>query len=160
MILYLLRHAEAEPKPASRDSERKLTEAGKVQAARMGRFCKKYHLKPQLVLTSPFCRAVETMTPVLKKIGRPPFLEVAWLGSGMSPEVALEELQAYKALESVMLVGHEPDFSYLAATLLGMARAENLNISKASLTAIKLEKIVPGAGVLQLLIPVELANGK
>jgi hypothetical protein len=41
-----------------------------------------------------------------------------------------------------------------------MAHSENVNVPKASLTAIKVEKMAAGAGVLQFLIPVELANGK
>ncbi|MCF7729868.1 MAG: phosphohistidine phosphatase SixA [Chthoniobacterales bacterium] len=159
MILYLLRHAEAEPH-CNNDAERKLTVIGKTQALRVGKFCKKYNIKPDLVLTSPFCRAVETMHPVLEKIGMPPFLELAWIASGMIPEVAIEELQSYITLESVMLVGHEPDLSYLIAKLLGMAHSKNVNVPKASLTAIKVEKIAPGAGILQFLIPVEFVNGK
>jgi phosphohistidine phosphatase len=159
MILYLLRHAEAEPH-CNNDSARHLTVHGKSQAAQMGAFCQKFQIKPQVVLTSPLCRTVETMHPVLEKIEGPPFFELTWIASGMTPEVAIEELQSYIMLESVMLIGHEPDLSYLIAKLLGMAYSENVNVPKASLTAIKVEKMAAGAGVLQFLIPVELANGK
>ena len=159
MILYLLRHAEAEPH-CNNDSARHLTVHGKSQAAQMGAFCQKFQIKPQVVLTSPLCRTVETMHSVLEIIGKPPFLELAWIASGMTPEVAIEELQSYITLESVMLVGHEPDLSCLIATLLGISHSENVNVPKASLTAIKLKKMSPGAGVLQFLIPVELANRK
>jgi phosphohistidine phosphatase len=160
MILYLLRHAEAGLKTKHGDSERMLTAAGEKQAMRLGEFCQKHQIQPQLVLTSPYCRAVETMKAFFERSLISPFLEVRWLSSGMSPETALEELQVYKTLESVLLVGHEPDFSHLIATLLGMTDAKSVNIPKASLTAIELQKIVPGAGVLQFLIPVELADQK
>ncbi|MFZ4115157.1 MAG: phosphohistidine phosphatase SixA [Chthoniobacterales bacterium] len=160
MILYLLRHAEAGLKTKHGDSKRALTEVGKQQAMRMGAFFQKHQIQLELVLTSPFCRAVKTMEAFFETSLTVPFLEVPWMASGMSSETALKELQAYKKLESVMLVGHEPDFSHLIATMLGMTHAENVNVPKASLTAIQLEKIASGTGVLQFLIPVELVDEK
>ncbi len=137
------------------DSERHLTALGRSQATAMGAFCHKFQVKPQIILTSPFSRALETMHLVQQKIGLPPCLTLDWLSSGMSPEVAIEGLAAYSKFESVMLVGHEPDLSHLISSLLGMTYAGNVDIPKASLTAIHLEKCAPGAGSLRFLIPVD-----
>ena len=137
------------------DSERHLTALGRSQATAMGAFCHKFQVKPQIILTSPFSRALETMHLVQQKIGLPPFLTLDWLSSGMSPEVAIEGRAAYSKFESVMLVGHEPDLSHLISSLLGMTYAGNVDIPKASLTAIHLEKCAPGAGSLRFLIPVD-----
>ena len=137
------------------DSERHLTAFGRSQATAIGAFCHKFQVKPQIILTSPFSRALETMHLVQQKIGMPPCLTLDWLSSGMSPEVAIEELAAYSKFESVMLVGHEPDLSHLISRLIGMTHAENVSVPKAALTAIHLEKCAPGTGSLQFLIPVE-----
>ena len=136
------------------DSERHLTVLGRSQATAMGAFCHKFQVKPQIILTSPFSRALETMYLVQQKIDMPPCLTLDWISSGMSPEVAIEELAAYSKFESVMLVGHEPDLSHLISSLLGMTYAGNVDIPKASLTAIHLEKCALGAGRLRFLIPV------
>jgi len=137
------------------DSERHLTALGRSQATAMGAFCHKFQIKPQIILTSPFSRALETMHLVQQKIGLPPFLTLDWLSSGMSPEVAIQELAAYSKFDSVMLVGHQPDLSHLIARLIGMTHAENVYVPKAALTAIHLEKCAPDTGSLQFLIPVE-----
>lgn len=152
MILYLLRHAEAEPiVPAG--AERKLTMKGKEQAKRVGKFCQQYQVIPSLVLTSPICRALETARHVIHELENIELIEAPWMACGMSPEDALKELQPYASFESLMLVGHEPDFSELIACLLGINNSACLNITKASLTAIKLKKMAPGAGMLEYFIP-------
>jgi phosphohistidine phosphatase len=78
------------------------------------------------------------------------------LSAGMQPETALDELKAYARFQSLMLVGHEPDFSLLAAHLLGIPLRESLRLRKASLTAIKLDGMRPGAAVLEFTIPPKL----
>jgi phosphohistidine phosphatase len=55
-----------------------------------------------------------------------------------------------------MLVGHEPDFSQLAAHLLGLATATALHVRKASLTLIDLGYLRAGAGCLQFSLPCRL----
>lgn len=157
MILYILRHAEAEVKSVFSDWQRKLTSYGQEQALRVGRFCKERHLRPDLVLTSPVNRARETAefftTSFKEKIE---LIEQPWLACGMAPAVALKELAAYSKWESLLLVGHEPDLSFLIATLLGLPKTASLDIKKASLTAISLKKIVAGGGVLEWMVPCEL----
>jgi phosphohistidine phosphatase SixA len=74
----------------------------------------------------------------------------------MHPETALEELASYHRLDSVMIVGHEPDFSLLIALLLGLESSLSLNVSKASLAAIDLPGILPRTGVLRFFLPVTL----
>ena len=54
------------------DSERHLTVLGRSQATAMGAFCHKFQVKPQIILTSPFSRALETMYLVQQKIDMPP----------------------------------------------------------------------------------------
>jgi len=154
MLLYLLRHAEAEPYQAN-DFTRHLTEKGKAQAGEVAEFLASRGIRPDLILTSPVLRAKETASIVSQKLTAD-FSEVPWLVCGMHPETALEELASYHRLDSVMIVGHEPDFSLLIALLLGLESSLSLNVSKASLAAIDLPGILPRTGVLRFFLPVTL----
>ena len=155
MLLYLLRHAEAEPHRAD-DFSRRLTEKGEKQARSVGAFLADRGISPDLILSSPVLRAKETATLVAKelKVGAP--TEVSWLACGMNPERGLSELAGYARLGSVMIVGHEPDFSILVAHLLDLGSSASVNISKASLSCIEISRPVPGSGVLKFLLPVKL----
>ena len=157
MLFYLLRHADAERVAAS-DASRKLTDKGHEQAVRMGKFCQEHGIIPQLVLTSPVCRARETAQHVVDELQNGELIEAPWMACGMSPESALKELKSYAAFNSVMLVGHEPDLSSLIACLLGLENSQSIDVRKASLTGVELNKLAPGVGVLQFFIPCELAS--
>jgi phosphohistidine phosphatase len=154
MLLYLLRHADAEEFAAS-DSERRLTEKGQAQALRVARFCEAHELLPGLVLTSPFVRAEQTARPVAEQT-RSQLMVVDWLASGMSVETALAEMPAQDSLSSVMLVGHQPDLSFLMGNLLGSANAEQFSVSKASLAGLEVRRWRPGGAQLQFFLPCRL----
>jgi phosphohistidine phosphatase len=155
MILYLLRHAEAEPHRPD-DFSRALTESGRAQADRVGVFLSGHDIRPELILTSPVRRAKETALIVSRILGIEDPQLMPWLSCGMHPESALAELAGYSELNSLMIVGHEPDFSSLAALLLGLRKSDAINIAKASVAAIDVRRVVPGSGVLKFLLPVKL----
>ncbi len=154
MLLYLLRHAEAEACQTT-DFSRCLTEKGVSQAGKVGEFLSSRSIRPDLILGSPLLRAQQTTAIVAKKLSHE-FTEVPWLACGMTPDTALEELASYCKLDSVMIVGHEPDFSTLAATLLGLENSLSIHLSKASLTAVDLARVAAGRGVLRFFLPVKL----
>ena len=154
MRLFLLRHAEAEP-DALTDAERALTELGREQAVRVGEFCRRHSLRPDLVLSSPFRRALETARPVAEAIGAECVVE-GFLAAGMRPEEALKELSAYRRTRGVMLVGHQPDLGCLAASLIGLPRAESFSVPKGSLTALEVSFLSPGGGKLKYTLPPQL----
>jgi phosphohistidine phosphatase len=155
MLLYLLRHAEAEPHRAD-DVSRKLTGKGEKQARAVGSFLDERGIKPEIILTSPVVRARETAMLVAEELGVEPPTEVSWLACGMNPERAFAELAGYARLASLMIVGHEPDLSVLVAHLLDLGSSASVNISKASLTCIEVSRPVAGSGLLRFLIPVKL----
>jgi phosphohistidine phosphatase len=152
MLLFLLRHADAEPVAAS-DELRGLSEKGRRQARDAARFCEAREIAPDVVLTSPLLRARQTAETVARQIGAEVIAQ-PWLTAGMVPDEALDELRAFSKMKGVMLVGHEPDFSHLAARLLGMPSGERLRLRKASLTCIEVECLKGGTGVLEFLLPV------
>ncbi len=154
MRLYLLRHAEAVDH-ALTDAARELTVRGLEQARTVGAFCLKHALKPDLILTSPYRRAVQTAELVAAALGQPA-QTVPFLASGMAPETALDELSAYQRFASVMLVGHQPDLGMLIATLLGLRNDAAFPVSKASLTCLEVERLVLSGASLQFFLPVKL----
>lgn len=154
MNLLLLRHAEAEA-PVESDEARRLTTKGREQARKIARFLEAHDLHLSLILTSPFRRAHETACAVAEQM-RAELVIAPWLASGMHPENALEELRAYRGQNSILLVGHEPDFSQLAGYLLGSPGSGALHVKKASLLLFDLPALRPGAGTLEFLIPCKL----
>jgi phosphohistidine phosphatase len=154
MFLYLLRHADAEA-TAESDEARVLTEKGREQARRVARFMEAHELHLSLILSSPFRRAHETAQAVADQM-RAEVLVVPWLASGMHAQTGVEELKTYRNQTSVMLVGHEPDFSQLAAHFLGLPSNTQFRVRKASLTLIDLPILRAAAGCLDFSIPCKL----
>jgi len=154
MTLYLLRHAEAEVLAAS-DYARRLTPKGEDQAERTGKFCRKHGIVPEVILTSPVTRALQTAKIVQKCLSNAELIEVSWAACGMDPDTAREELRAYAKLNALMLVGHQPDLGHLAATLLGCNNVGSLHVRKSLLCAIDVSPDLRH-GTLEFFIPAKL----
>ncbi len=158
MLLYLLRHADAVNHAAS-DAARELTEKGIAQAMKVGKFCRRNNVAPEIILSSPYRRAEQTATLAAEEMSAGKKVEIAnFLASGMDPANAAEELAAYLKCDGVMIVGHEPDFSRLAAFLLGLSSNENIHVRKASLTLLIVSKLAAGAATLDFSVPVSLMS--
>lgn len=135
--LYLLRHAIAEDRgaawpddevrPLSRDGIRKWRRGAAGFAA----------LVPavDLILSSPLLRARQTAEMLqLRLTGRPPIQDFDALKPDVPPLVVLKRLRHRQPPGHVVLVGHEPGLSRLAATLLHLEGA--LDLGKGSAMAI------------------------
>ncbi len=158
MLLYLLRHAEAEVFTGS-DRDRRLTEKGRDQAVRAGEFCRKRGIVPGVILTSPVRRALETAKLVAQCLPAAELIEVPWATCGMDAATAIAELGAFAKFPSVMLVGHQPDLGKLAAGLLGLPHPQGLRVRKCLLAGIDAgDDIVAGRGSLQFFMPVKLMD--
>ena len=152
--LYLLRHAHA-GNPAhwtGADTDRPLSAKGKGQAQRLGRFLADRGVVPDSIVSSPRLRARQTANLVADSLG---------VGVSVDERLALSfDLAALAALidgaggTSLMIVGHDPDFSELAAALTGAA---DLRLRKGALARVDLALPVgPSCGILRWLLPVEL----
>jgi phosphohistidine phosphatase len=152
--LYLLRHAHAgDPaKWKGDDAERPLSDKGRGQAERLAAFLAEQGLKPGALLTSPRVRAVETAQIVGDAIGVKPHIDERL---GMALDLArLNEVIDDAGSRRVMLVGHDPDFSDLAASLSG---AHYLPLRKGALVRIDVSlPLEPGSGLLRWLLPPDL----
>ena len=155
MVAYFLRHADAEPR-ANGDHERKLTSKGREQAERVGKFVVRCGLLPEIILTSPLVRARQTAKIVAEALGNGEVVEVDWLACGMTPETCLIELKARQGSASILLVGHEPDFSETIAAMLGVKDSGAIKVRKAALTGIELLDFQVGQGQLHFLVPARL----
>ena len=154
MQLYLLRHAEAEDGPTN-DEQRALTAKGEKQARNVGRFCRSHSIIPEIILSSPLRRAEETARIFARELDLPNIVQLAdFLRPGMTAKSTLSGLEKYPGKASILLVGHEPDFSRLAGSLIG-THAENIHFRKATLMSINLPQMESGAGAIDFLIPVK-----
>ena len=90
MLLYLLRHADAET-VAPTDDQRFLSEKGMVQANRIARFCDAHDVRPSIILSSPLRRAHQTAVEIAGHL-KAELVPVRWLACGALPEGVLERL--------------------------------------------------------------------
>jgi len=155
VILHLLRHAEAEDF-RTHDADRALTNRGVLQATRMGEFLARHHIPLHLIVSSPYIRARETARAICKYYLNTPLVEDRKLSSGMSPEEGIDVLRSLAVHDHVLLVGHEPDLGFLAATLLSGDRSLQIYFDKATLVSIDLQTLRPASGILQAIVPVHL----
>lgn len=154
MLLYLLRHANADTEAPS-DDERFLSEKGMLQAQRVAAFCEARELRPEAIFTSPLRRAHQTGAVVADKLGLQ-LQTVSWLTSGVEPETMLAGVAEHRNLPSCMIVGHEPDFSKFAAYLIGLETPANLHIRKGSLTQLIVYDFREGGARLEFSVPAKL----
>jgi phosphohistidine phosphatase len=154
MQLYLLRHADADTR-AETDEARALSEKGEAQSKKVARFCETHEVMISPILTSPVRRAFQTAEIVGNHL-HVEIISVPWLACGMRPQLALDELKKFRAKESVMIVGHEPDFSALVAYLIGLPSNSQVQIRKASLTLVEVETLEKGGGRLEFCVPCRL----
>ena len=110
-MIWLLRHGEAAD--GSPDAERPLTKKGERQARAAGEALKTLGVKIDACLTSPKVRAYDTAKLACEVLG----VEVQHEPRLAGGPVQAEELAA--GLGTVLLVGHDPDFSMAVHALTG-----------------------------------------
>ena len=139
-VLLVVRHAVAFPEDPARwpdDGRRPLTSEGERvfhEAARgLGRFTK----APDVVLASPFVRAWRTAEILEEEAGWPAPRPTEALRKGATAEEAVAAVRAQDGIAVVGLVGHEPNLTQLASTLLvGKASAVQIELDKGGALAI------------------------
>jgi len=153
MLIYFLRHGEAEEHPSLHDSERPLTDAGNRQATAAGQLLKGEVRKVELILTSPLLRARQTAESVQHEIGTVSIQPTEHLVSSSNPRKIIQELQKIRE-RTVLLVGHEPHLSETIALLLAGASRSIVEMKKCSLACVSTpDPVKDGSGILRWLIP-------
>jgi phosphohistidine phosphatase len=157
--LYLLRHGIAEETASSgRDADRTLTEEGRDKLRRVLKRARAAGVRPSLILSSPYKRAVETAEIAGRELDyEGKIVRVKSLTPDSSPPDVWAEIRERRGEAAILLAGHEPLFSATVAFLLGCSR-EIVNFRKGALARIDVESFGPSpAGVLQWLITAKLS---
>jgi phosphohistidine phosphatase len=150
--LLLLRHADAgDPEAWTRaDAERPLSPKGHRQAARVARWLSAIGHQPDAIITSPKVRAAQTAAAVADAFGMS-VVEEPRLAGPLGPRDVEEILNDAGNPARPVLVGHDPDFSELAALLTGVP---TLELRKGALARIDImPPLDEGAGTLRWLVP-------
>jgi phosphohistidine phosphatase len=140
MQIYLLRHGIAEDaKPGRSDAERRLTEEGKEKLRRVLERARAADVSPSLILTSPLVRAVETAEIAAEVLGyKEKLMRTKALEPSASPPQVWEEIRSHKNEAQLLLAGHEPLFSQVAAYLL-RSPALQVDMKKGALVRIDVD---------------------
>ena len=153
--LLLLRHAKSSwDDNTLRDFERPLNKRGLKAAPMVGGMMRKRKLRPELVLSSPAQRAKETTRLVCEAAG---LVVVARYEDGIYEASARRLLEIVSQIEdavnTAMLVGHNPGLEELLTSLTGGLH----RMTTASLACIELgiegwREVTSGTGTLQWLV--------
>ncbi len=148
MDIYFLRHGEADwPNWEKPDDERPLTKRGKKEMREVAKFLKRVGAEPDLIVTSPLPRASQTADIAAEhldvKCRKDKLLE-----PGFGRKELERILKKYPA-ESVMIVGHEPDFSHTIEQLTG----GSVKLSKAGVALVELDRSWRNGRLLWLMPP-------
>ncbi|MDP9482722.1 MAG: histidine phosphatase family protein [Chloroflexota bacterium] len=153
--LHLLRHAHAgDPlKWHGPDEDRPLSSKGRGQAERLGALLAAVGFKTDVIVTSPKVRASQTAELVAHRLGLRPRVDDR-LGDPLSLTALERVLSKAGDPGSIVLVGHDPDFSELLGLLTG---ASLITMRKGAIARIDTTRPVePGIGALRWLLPPEL----
>jgi phosphohistidine phosphatase len=121
--VYLVRHAEAVDETVElRDPHRHLSPHGRAQARALGERLRWHDCGPTYVYASPLVRALQTAELVCGAIDNAIGVEVMpQLAPGEDVHQVIAKIKALPADAEVMLVGHEPSISAIAALLANQA---------------------------------------
>jgi len=117
--ILLLRHAKSDHPAGMTDQDRPLTSRGERSAHAIGRAIAEFGATPDLILTSPARRAIDTAT--LARDGgawSAPIITVEdFYGTGVT--TVFGALAEHASVHRILAVGHEPTWSATVSALIG-----------------------------------------
>ncbi len=155
--ILILRHGKSDwATDVSGDHGRPLAARGQKGARKVGRFLTTARVVPDRAITSSATRARETLATAAEAGGWTGPARVTDALYEATPEAVLREIQSEPdEADTVVVVGHEPTSSRLAAMLVGGGRIE---MTTAAVARIDVEveswaDVQPGRGSLAFLLP-------
>jgi len=152
MRLYLVRHGIAidreDPKcPA--EAERYLTEEGIRKTEEVARGAASLVEKPNLFLSSPYVRALQTaeIFATAMKYPKQKIRKTNLLLPGSEVGAFFRELAKNKESESVFCFGHAPHMDELISAVLGSKR-DATSMKKAGVACLELRRVAPPTGMM------------
>lgn len=141
MIIYFVRHASAGQKKLSgkKDEKRPLDADGVQQGTQMGRILSSMEIGVDAIISSPLKRATQTAALIANEIGYESKLHIE---NALRPEAKYDHfrdmLRDYSKYESIMVVGHNPNFSdFLGRTIAGSGERAHVEMRKGSVAKIE-----------------------
>ena len=144
MNLYLMRHAiAAEQEGAIEDSLRPLTEKGRTKLDKIVRTLNKMDLQLDFILTSPHLRARQTADAMAAalKINKSCLVESQNLAPMGYGDQLVDEINAMRPIENLLLVGHEPGLSQLIGMFVAGDANLEIQMKKAGLCKLSMKKL-------------------
>jgi phosphohistidine phosphatase len=122
--LILIRHADAEPGRSGLDDvDRSLTEHGRRDAERAGRYLADLNLVPDWIVYSAALRSSETVEKLTSTFAQPPELQqTCKLYMASADDIAHCVRRSPATVDTIAVVGHNPGIS---AAALSMVRADS-----------------------------------
>jgi phosphohistidine phosphatase len=153
MRLLLIRHAIAIPSGgAMNDKDRPLTHAGEQSFRQTARLLARMARKPRAILTSPLMRAQQTALIAAQAWDNMHPIVVPALAEGDWPGIR-RALAAYKADDTIALVGHETWISAITARILGSRSRRAFDYRKGGVALFEIENLKTCQGSLLWFIP-------
>ena len=120
MKLHIIRHAEAiDQSSAIPDDHRYLTCRGRTRFRRVAETLKKCGIEPEIIVSSPLVRAVQTaeiLAETIRFAGELTILPM--LGDSFRLSCLKEYLESIAPVRELVMVGHEPDLGLILGELL------------------------------------------
>ena len=153
MILYFLRHGKAGSPRAANDDGRELTDSGTAALHAAAPLWRRLNLRPDVVLSSPLARAMQTAELFCEAVGGSPTVDDR-LRPGASWGDLAPAMAAHPDARRVMFVGHEPD---LSAAIVELTGAASVRMRKGSLACVEFYGVPePGGGEITWLLDPDL----
>jgi len=147
MKIFFLRHGKAHPRsPQWRpDSKRPLTREGENDMFDVARGIKALEVSFDVILTSPYVRALRTAEILGEVYESEKLFETANLTPDASAKDIIDEInENFSAAGEIVLVGHEPFMSGLISTLLTGESRPIVELKKAGFCKLTIEKLILG----------------
>ena len=145
--LYVMRHGLAVTRGSVRfsdDAQRPLVPEGKEKMREIAEGLKQVGFEVDWIVSSPLVRAVETAGIIAESMASSAPVDVCEaMRPGGSPEDLITFLAKRPSRTRVLVVGHEPDLSELAARLIGAGGHANLAFKKGGCCMIRFDEFPP-----------------
>jgi phosphohistidine phosphatase len=155
--LYILRHGTAEPRAKGvAEATRELTPEGKRELKRVLKRASAAGIAPKIIFTSPWTRALDSARLARKTLKSGELVQSKNLLPDTPPEKVWNEIRARNGTDEVMIAGHEPQLTRLAAFLLEAPVA--MDLKKGGLVRIDVQaREGPPRGILKWMLTPGLA---
>jgi len=145
--LYIMRHGLAAGLAVGGiidDAKRPLTSEGRKKMQEIARGLVRLGIALDWIVSSPLIRAVETAGIVSESLPSEVPMDISdSLSPGAPAEALISFLARHPNRRRVLVVGHEPDLSELAARLVGAGRNANLAFKKGGCCSITFGEFPP-----------------